>query len=100
MSETKTIGKDYTTWELIRFVSSPVLTQFALSLLQTLDDGLFLSRYVGRNALAAFSIVFPIFMVINALSELFCGVNVYCATKMGAGKNEEANRSFTIMVIS
>ena len=39
-------------------------------------------------------------MVINALSELFCGVNVYCATKMGAGKNEEANRSFTIMVIS
>ena len=44
MSETKTIGKEYTTLELIRFVSSPVLTQFALSLLQTLDDGLFLSR--------------------------------------------------------
>ena len=99
MSETKTIGKEYTTLELIRFVSSPVLTQFALSLLQTLDDGLFLSRYVGQNALAAFSIAFPVFMVINALSELFCGVNVLCATKMGAKKNEEANRSFTAVVL-
>ena len=99
MSETKTIGKEYTTWELIRFVSSPVLTQFALSLLQTLDDGLFLSRYVGQNALAAFSIAFPVFMIINALAELFCGVSVYCATKMGAGKNDEANRSFTAVVL-
>ena len=96
--ETKTIGRDFTTAELIKFVSSPVLTQFALSLLQTLDDGLFLSRYVGQNALAAFSIAFPIFMVINALSELFCGVNVLCATKMGAGKGDEANRSFTTAV--
>ena len=100
MSETKTIGRNFTTPQLIRFVLPPVMTQFALSLLQTLDDGLFLSRYAGRNALAAFSIGFPIFMFIGALGELFCGISIVCSTKMGAGRSEEANRDFTTTVLA
>lgn len=100
MSETKTIGRNFTTPQLIRFVMSPVLTQFALSLLQTLDDGLFLSRYAGQNALAAFSIAFPVFMIIGALGELFCGISIVCSTKMGAGRSEEANRDFTTVVLT
>ena len=100
MSETKTIGRNFTTPQLIRFVMSPVLTQFALSLLSTLDDGLFLSRYAGQNALAAFSIAFPIFLIIGALGELFCGISIVCSTKMGAGNSEEANRDFTTVVLT
>ena len=45
---TNTIGKDFSTWELIKFVASPVVTQFVMSLLQNIDDGLFLSRFVGK----------------------------------------------------
>ena len=55
-TEVKTIGKDYTLAGLARYVAAPVITQFALSMLQTLDDSLFLSRYVGTEALAAFSL--------------------------------------------
>lgn len=99
MNQTNTIGKDYTTRELIRFVAPPVLAQFSMSLLSTLDDGLFLSRFVGTNALAAFSIAMPIFMLFMALSELFNGASVLCSTKMGEGKGEEAKRDFTAIVI-
>ena len=100
MSEEKTIGKNFTTGELIRFVSAPIVTRLALNLLQTLDDGLFLSRYVGHNALAAFSIGMPLFMIVGAISDLFGGVSVYCSTRMGEGKNKEARGAFTTVAIS
>ena len=100
MNEVNTIGKDFTTKELIRFTAPPVLSQFAMSLLSTLDDGLFLSRFVGANALAAFSIAMPVFMMIMAVSDLFNGASVLCSTKMGEGKNEEAKRHFTTIVIT
>ncbi len=99
MEKVNTIGKIYTTGELIRFAAPPVLAQFSMSLLSTLDDGLFLSRYVGTNALAAFSIAWPIFMIFIALSELFNGASVLCSTKMGEGKGEEANKDFTSVII-
>ena len=99
MNQTNTIGKDYTTRELIRFVAPPVLAQFSMSLLSTLDDGLFLSRFVGTNALAAFSIAMPVFMLFMAISELFNGASVLCSTKMGEKKIEEARSHFTTIVL-
>ena len=100
MSEkVNTIGKDFTTRELIRFAAPPVLAQFSMSLLSTLDDGLFLSRFVGTDALAAFSIAMPIFMLFMAVSELFNGAAILCATKMGEKKIEEARSHFTSIVI-
>ncbi len=99
MERTNTIGKDYTTLELIKFAAPPIFAQFSMSLLSTLDDGLFLSRFVGTNALAAFSIAMPIFMMFMAISELFNGASVLCSTKMGEGKGDEANRDFTSIVI-
>ena len=99
MNQTNTIGKDYTTRELIRFAAPPVLAQFSMSLLSTLDDGLFISRFVGTNALAAFSIAMPLFMFFMAISELFNGASVLCSTKMGEKKIEEARSHFTTIVI-
>ena len=99
MNQTNTIGKDYTTRELIRFAAPPVLAQFSMSLLSTLDDGLFISRFVGTNALAAFSIAMPVFMLFMAISELFNGASVLCSTKMGEKKIEEARSHFTTIVI-
>ena len=99
MNQTNTIGRDYTTRELIRFVAPPVLAHFSMSLLSTLDDGLFLSRFVGTTALAAFSIAMPVFMLFMAITELFNGASVLCSTKMGEKKIEEARGHFTTIVI-
>lgn len=99
MSTENTIGRDFSTLELARFASAPVFTYMASSLLMTLDDGLFLSRYVGTNALAAFTLAFPIFMLLGAVCDLLNGVSVLCATLMGEGRNDEARASFTSMTL-
>ena len=102
MTETKTstIGKDFTLKELIAFVSAPVFTRMLVSLLSTLDDSLFHSRYCGQDALAAFSVAFPWFMIMDAVGMLCSAVATSCSIKMGRKQNEEAKSDFTTMCIS
>ena len=101
MSETKTntIGKEFTLLELIGFVAAPIITRLMVSLLTTLDDALFVSRFCGQNALAAFSILFPWFMLVDALGMLMLSVSTVSSIKMGQKKNEEAKSDFTTMAI-
>ena len=93
-----TIGKDYTIGGMIKFSLGPVISRLFTSLLATLDDSLFLSRYCGTNALAAFSIAMPWFMVVDAVAMLLGCIVTKCSILMGEKKNEEANRSFTTMI--
>jgi len=90
-----TIGKEFKLLELIKFVSGPVFTEFALSLLSTVDDGLFISRYIGFEALAAFSLCTPVFFIKNALTNLLCGSEPHCSILLGEQKNEQARIDFT-----
>ena len=101
MSEHKevTIGRDFSLPELIRFVAAPVLTRLLVSFLSTLDDSLFISRYCGQNAFAAFSMAMPWFMFVDAISMLVMGVGTLCSIKMGQKKVEEACSDFTTMVL-
>ena len=101
MSEVKqnTIGKEFTLNELFKFVAPPVFTRLMVSLLSTLDDSLFVSRYLGQNALAAFSVALPWFMFIEAIGLMVSSVSVVCSIKMGEKKNEEAKSDFTTTVL-
>ena len=99
MEETKTIGKDYTLAQLGLFALPTILNESLISLLYTIDDGLFISRYVGANALAAFSILSPIFMSNVAMSALFGGVASLASYKMGEKRSEEARSDFSTMVL-
>ena len=94
-----TIGKEFTLGELFRFVSPPVFTRLMVSLLSTLDDSLFVSRYLGQNALAAFSVAMPWFFLIDAIGMMVSSVSVVCSIKMGEGKHEEAKSDFTTTVL-
>ena len=87
MENTKTIGKDYTLKSLAMFCLPAILNELVINLLYTIDDGLFLSRYVGPNALAAFSVLFPLFMIHNSPSILLGGVSSLASHKMGEGKS-------------
>lgn len=99
MEQTKTIGKDYTLLQLARFSRPAVLNELVINLLYTIDDGLFISRYIGSNALAAFSVLFPLFMIHNSPAILLGGVSSLASRKMGEGKSQEARADFTAMVL-
>jgi Na+-driven multidrug efflux pump len=98
-SGTKTIGRDYSLFGLMRFALPAILNEFVFNLLYTLDDGLFITRYVGTTAESAFSIVMPVFMFHGAISALFGGVAVLAARKMGEKKDEEACSDFTAILL-
>lgn len=98
--EVKTIGKDYTLLELLRFALPAILNEFIFNLLYTVDDGLFITRYVGTTAESAFSILTPMFMMHGALSSLFAGVAVLAARKMGEKKDEESCSDFTAVLLA
>lgn len=101
MSESResTIGREFTLPELFRFVAPAVFTRLFVSLLSTLDDSLFVSRYLGQNALAAFSVAMPWFMLMDAIGMIGSSVSVVSSIKMGEKKNEEAKSDFTTMVL-
>ena len=99
MEETKTIGKDYSTGELLKFAAPSVTNEIVISLLYTLDDGLFISRYIGHDALAAFSIGSPLFMLNFAVVNLLGGSAILVSRKFGEKKEEEARKNFTTIVV-
>ncbi|MBO7677909.1 MAG: hypothetical protein J6S49_10410, partial [Erysipelotrichaceae bacterium] len=101
MSEIKTatIGRDFTLGQLMKFVSAPVVTRLLVSFLSTLYDSLFVSRYCGQDALAAFSIAFPWFMFLDAIGMIMAAVSTVCSIRMGEKKNEEAKSDFTTMTL-
>ncbi len=77
-----------------------LLTNLSSRLFETLDDALFVSRFVGQTALAGIKILAPIDMIIFAVTHVFgLGASTYAATEMGKGNKEEANRIFTRMIL-
>ena len=95
------IGQDFSFWELIRFVFPSILTNVFQQLFQTLDDGLFVSRFVGKTALAGINILGPLHFLQLALNNLFAigGANI-SSKRMGEGKQLEAKQVFSRIVIS
>jgi len=98
--KTSRIGQDFTLWSLIAFAMPGLLTNLSTRLFETLDDALFVSRFVGQNALAGIKILAPIDGVMFALTHIFgLGASTYAATEMGRGHRDNANRIFTKMII-
>ena len=65
------IGQDFTLGSLLRFALPGLLTNLTTRLFETLDDALFVSRFVGQNALAGIKILMPIDGLVFALSHIF-----------------------------
>lgn len=67
-------------------------------------DGVFIGRYLGDAAMAAFGLASPIFLLGNTLGGLISsGVSAVCSRKIGAGDKEGAQKTFqmslTVMLV-
>ena len=94
------IGRDFNFWQFFRFALPTLATQLFLAIFKTIDDGLFVSNFVGADALSAINIVFPLVMLMGGPGMIFAaGGSAVCARKMGEGKPEEAKRCFTTVIL-
>ncbi|MBQ6502607.1 MAG: hypothetical protein IJI57_01680 [Flexilinea sp.] len=95
------IGQNFSLWGLLKFSFPSILNNFFAQLFKTLDDGLFVSRFVGKTALAGINILNPIHFFQFSLNNLFAvGAPNLSSRKMGEGDQQEAKRIFSRIVIT
>lgn len=67
--------------------------------LYTIVDGIFISRFVGSNALSSANIVFPVINLIIAVGVMFAsGGSALIAKKLGEHKEKEANQDLSLII--
>lgn len=95
------IGQDFNIIQLAKFGFPAFLMNICAQIFRSLDDGLFISRYVGENALASLNLLNPIAGVLLAITHLFSlGASNISARLMGENKQNEAKKVFSRVVIS
>jgi Na+-driven multidrug efflux pump len=73
----------------------PIIFVMGMSGLLAVADALFLGHYVGPDALAAVTLMFPIYMLIVALATLVSsGMSSLLARHLGANKTTDAHAVF------
>ena len=99
MSE-NAISRELSFPELFRFALPSIVMMMFLSL-YTIIDGLFVSRFVGSDALSAVNIAWPLISMINAIGIMFAsGGSAIAARQMGEGREKEANHSFSLIALA
>lgn len=92
-------AKDVRFGKLLRFIIPTYLTSL-FNTVYTIVDGIFVSSYVGTNALAAINIVYPIVNVLSGIALAFAtGGSAIAALSIGGGNKEEANRVFSVSLL-
>ncbi len=93
-------SKEWTYKNLIKYVSPSIFSVIFISL-YTIIDGLFISRYVGTEALAALNVVYPLYNIIFSITIMFCvGGSVNVAINLGEKKYQKANNAFSLISVT
>lgn len=94
------LGQEFTVLSLLKFVAPTVIMLMFMSLYQMVD-GVFVSKYVGENALSALNIVYPVPSIIIAVSIMLAtGGSAIIAKNMGEGKEKEAKENFSFIALN
>lgn len=92
------LSDHFTYGRLLRF-TLPSIIMMIITSIYSIVDGLFVSNLVGELALSAVNIVFPITMIIGSFGFMLgTGGSAVVARTLGEGKEELANRYFSMII--
>lgn len=93
------INQDITPASLLKFAAPSIIMMVFMSL-YTIVDGIFVSRFLGSNALSSLNIVYPVINVAIALSTMLgTGGSAIISKYLGEGKKKRACEALTQFVI-
>ena len=93
------INQNFTTRSLLKFALPSIIMMVFMSC-YTIVDGIFVSRFVGSNALSAVNIVYPIEGIVVALATMLAtGGNAIISKHLGQGKPKEARAFMTQFIL-
>ncbi len=81
--------------------SLPTMAMMVMLSLYTIVDGLFVSNFVGTDALSSINILMLVIALINGVGIMFAsGGSAIVARKQGQGMNQRANELFTSIILT
>lgn len=93
------LNQEFTPLKLLRFAAPSIIMMMFMSL-YTIIDGMFVSRFVGSNALSSVNIVYPVINILIAIATMLgTGGNAIISKYLGEGKKKEAKESLTMFVV-
>lgn len=95
------LSDHFTLGRMLRF-TLPSIVMMVFTSIYSVVDGLFVSNFVGDNALAAINITMPMFLILGAFGFMLgTGGSAEVARTMGEGREEEEAKSyFTTLTIA
>lgn len=92
------LSDHFTYKRLLRFVISPILMMICTSL-YSIVDGFFVSNYVGKTPFAAVNLIMPVCMALGTVGTMIgTGGSAIVSKALGEGKQEDANRYFSMLI--
>ena len=92
------LSDHFTYGKLLRF-TLPSMVMMVFTSLYGVVDGLFVTNFVGKSALAAMNFVFPILNILAIFGYMFgAGGSALVAKTLGEGKKLRANSLFSLFV--
>ena len=83
---------------LRQMLSAQIFSALTVSLC-LLIDSIMISRFLGENAIAAYTLSNPVLLAIGAVGTLLAaGIQVVCSRALGRGSQDEANSGFSSAV--
>lgn len=93
------LNQEFTPLKLLRFAAPSIIMMIFMSM-YTIIDGMFVSRFVGSNALSATNIVYPVINIMIAIATMMAtGGNAIISKYLGEGKKEKAKERLTMFVV-
>ena len=91
------LDREFRFFSLLRF-ALPSVVMMIFTSLYSIVDGMFVSRFVGEDALAALNIVFPVMSLTMAAGVMLAtGGSAIVARRMGSGEEQSALEGFSLL---
>ena len=92
------LSEHFTYSKLLRFTFPSIIMMIFTSIYSVID-GLFVSNFAGKTALAAINIIYPFIMAVGALGFMMgTGGTALVGRLLGEGEKEKANKTFSLIV--
>lgn len=92
------ISKEFNFISLIKFAMPTIIMMIFMSL-YSIVDGIFISRFVGTDALSATNIVYPVINIIIGISIMLAtGSSAIIARRIGEDKIQKAREAFSLII--
>lgn len=96
---TKDMNRHFRFRDLIQF-TLPTIAMMIFTSLYTVVDGVFVSNCIGKTALAAVNLSWPVIMILASVGLMLgTGGSALIAKTRGEGDDERANRYFTMCIV-